>query len=98
MRSRLKAELLLKERFELAENLFAEMVIWRVPEPLRGSAHTFKYRLALVENDVCVVRYDNEAGKGDHKHVDGDEVAYSFRGLDDLQADFWSEVDRRLKR
>jgi hypothetical protein len=46
----------------------------------------FKYRLALVENNVCLVRYDNEAGKGDHKHVGVDEVDYVFAGLDALQA------------
>lgn len=48
------------------------MVIWRVPEAVLVSTHVFKYRLALVENTVCLVRYDNEAGKGDHKHI-GDE-------------------------
>lgn len=93
-----KAELILKERFQLQEELFAEMVIWRVPEPVRGSTHMFKYRLALVENAVCLVRYDNEAGKGDHKHIGDDEVGYVFAGLDALQADFWADVERRLKR
>lgn len=46
-----------------------ELVIWRVPDPVRGSAHGLEYRLALVVDGVCVLRYDNEAGKGDHKHV-----------------------------
>ena len=93
-----RAELILKERFELRENLFAEVVIWRVPEPVRGSTHMFWYRLALVENDVCLVRYDNEAGKGVHKHVGEDEVDHVFNGLDALQADFWADIERRLKR
>ena len=93
-----RAELILKERFQLRADLFAEVVIWRVPEPVRGSTHMFKYRLALVENDVCLVRYDNEAGKGDHKHVGEAEVGYVFTGLDALQADFWVDIERRLKR
>ncbi len=81
-----KAELILKERLELATGLFAEIVIWRVPEPVRGSSHDFKYRLAaLIENNICVVRYDNEAGKGDHKHIGVDEAIYQFSGLDTLK-------------
>ena len=45
------------------------MVVWEVPKPKRGSAHSFKYRLALISDGVCMLRYDNEAGKGDHKHI-----------------------------
>ena len=61
------AELLLRTRLALSETAFVEIVIWRVPKPVRGSPHNFKYRLALVSEDICVLRYDNEAGKGDHK-------------------------------
>jgi hypothetical protein len=32
-------------------------------------AHELWYRLALVVGGKCVLRYDNEAGKGDHRHV-----------------------------
>jgi hypothetical protein len=59
------AELLLKRRIILAESVFAELVIWRLPRTLPGSAHPYKYRLALVADGLCVLRYDNEAGKGD---------------------------------
>jgi hypothetical protein len=93
-----KAQLLLKERFQLTEQAFAELVIWRVPEPLRGSAHRFKYRLALIENGACTVRYDNEAGKGDHKHLHERQTAYRFSDIETLQADFWSDVERRMTR
>jgi hypothetical protein len=41
-----------------------------------------------VSNGFCVLRYANEAGKGDHKHVDGTEVPYRFTDLDRLQTDF----------
>jgi hypothetical protein len=53
----MKAELLLDERYVLAERVFVEIVVWRLPRPARGSAHPFKYRLALVEKGVCVLRY-----------------------------------------
>ena len=38
------------------------------------------------------LRYDNEAGKGDHKHVGEREVPYPFIDLATLQADFWADV------
>jgi len=57
---------------------------------VRGSRHGFKYRLALVADGSCVLRYDNEAGKGDLGDV---QVPYRFRGLDGLQADFWADVE-----
>jgi hypothetical protein len=88
-----KAELLLRERQGLTETVFVEIVIWRVPQSVPGSGHDFKYRLALIAEDVCVLRYDNEAGKGDHKHVDNREVAYRFTDLVTLEADFWNDVE-----
>ena len=60
----------------------AELVAWRVPLSLRGSLHSYKYRFALIVNGVCVLRYDNEAGKGDHRHVGNREFAYDFVGLE----------------
>lgn len=88
----MKAELVLRERFWLAEDAKVEIVIWRLPRHLPGSQHRFKYRLALIARGVCVLRYDNEAGKGDHKHVDEREVPYRFVDLDRLQADFWADI------
>ena len=91
------AELLIDERHVLAENAFVEIVVWRLPRAARGSAHRFKYRLALVENGVCVLRYDNEAGKGDHRHEGDDEQRYRFTSPEALLAAFWSEVEARRR-
>ena len=66
----------------------AELVAWRVPSPVQGSAHNYKYRFALIVGDVCVMRFDNEAGKGDHRHVGNREFAYDFRGLERARDDF----------
>jgi hypothetical protein len=68
----MKGELLLDERHVLDVGTFVEIVIWQLPRPARGSLHRFKYRLALVVDGVCVLRYDNEAGKGDHRHIRDD--------------------------
>ena len=90
----MKAERLLNERHQLSANAFVELRVWRVPPPVRGSGHDLKYALAFIVEGVCVVRYDNEAGKGDHRHIDGREVAYAFTTPAALLADFWRDVDQ----
>jgi hypothetical protein len=90
----MRADLLVDERHVLDARTFVEIVIWRLPRPARGSAHPFKYRLALVVDGICVLRYDNEAGKGDHRHSRDDEQAYHFVDTDVLLADFWRDVER----
>jgi len=74
---------------------FAELVVWQVPEPVSGSTDSYKYRLAYVASGVCRVRYDNERGKGDHRHLDGVESPYVFRSLERLLADFWQDVNEQ---
>ena len=86
------AALLQKSRVKLSDNRFADIVIWQLPTPVSGSPHPFKYRLALVVDETCVLRYDNEAGKGDHKHLGAREVPYNFTTLDQLVDDFWADV------
>ena len=86
------AELLIDERHVLGADTFVEIVVWRLPRPVRGSVHRFKYRLALVHYGVCVLRYDNEAGKGDHRHIGNAEERYAFADADTLLADFWRDV------
>lgn len=90
----MRAELLNDERYVIGSDAVAEIVIWRLPEPLAGSRHFLKYRLAFVANGRCVLRYDNETGKGDHRHARGRVRPYRFAGYNQLLADFWSEVDK----
>jgi len=95
--SNIRAELLLRERLVLSQRAFVEIVIWRLPAASRGSQHGFKYRLAYVANGRCALRFDNEAGKGDHMHVEEVEVPYAFTDLQVLQADFWRAVSKRRR-
>ena len=95
--SNIRAELLLRERLVLSQRAFVEIVIWRLPAPSRGSEHGFKYRLAYVANGRCVLRIDNEAGKGDHMHVEEVEIPYAFTNLQMLQADFSRAVSKRRR-
>ena len=87
------AELIFKERHIVSENAFVEIVLWRVPSSVFGSTHKFKYRLAFVINGCCVLRYDNEQGKGDHKHIGKKEIPYNFTTPQTLLDDFWNDVD-----
>ena len=90
----MKATELFRQRIVYAENRFAELVLWRVAQPVAGSKHAFKYRLAYVVNEVCVLRYDNEAGKGDHRHFGVKESAYKFSTPEKLLADFQRDIER----
>ncbi len=92
--SNMAVELLLNERYVLSEKAFAEMVVWKLSSSLSGSRHNFKYRLALVVNCECVLRYDNESGKGDHKHIGKEEIPYTFSTPQTLIADFWNDVTK----
>jgi Family of unknown function (DUF6516) len=90
----MKAIELLQTRVVYAQNAFAELVLWLLPRPLAGSTHRFKYRLAYVVDGLCVLRYDNESGKGDHRHFGGGEGPYDFSTPDRLIADFERDIAR----
>ena len=90
----MRAVPLLRRRIAFSETAFAELVLWQLPKPVAGSTHQFKYRLAYVVDGVCVVRYDNEVGKGDHRHFGEKESAYPFETADKLIADFQRDIAR----
>jgi hypothetical protein len=70
-----------------------EVAIWELPEPLVPSTHSYKYRLYYGAAGVCRVRYDNERGKGDHRHLSEREEDYNFVSLERLLADFEHDVN-----
>lgn len=94
MFSNMKAVALIRRRVVLAEDAFAEAAIWRVSQPVTPSRHSFRYRLAYVVAGQCVLRYDNERGKGDHRHVGTVEAPYAFSTPDQLMADFNADIAR----
>jgi hypothetical protein len=95
--SNIRVVLLLHERLILSQRAFVELVVWQLPSPVPASAHRFKYRLAYVTNRRCVIRFDNESGKGDHMHVDGNQLPYVFVSLEQMQDDFWRAVRPRRR-
>jgi Family of unknown function (DUF6516) len=72
-----------------------EIIVWELPARLPTSTHRYKYRLFFGASGVSRVRYDNERGKGDHRHVGDQECEYKFSSVEQLLADFQSDVERR---
>lgn len=90
-----KATLLLEFRAAQGE-LLVQMVLWQVPRPTKDRPHGIKYRLYLGRAGKTLVRYDNETGKGDHRHIGGGEaqVPYDFRSVEKLLNDFRVECQQ----
>ena len=72
-----------------------EIVIWKVPKPVPPTEHGYKYRAVYVVDGVRIVGFDNERGKGDHCHIDGKELPYAFKGVDQLLEDIIAAVETR---
>ena len=87
-----KAELRYKERRELADGAILQAAIWQVPTPVPPSEHGLKYSLVYIVNGVRVVGYDNERGKGDHRHYGPCEEPYRFTTPEQLVMDFLADV------
>jgi hypothetical protein len=93
----MKATLIFRLKHELDDGAVVEMVIWQVPRRIPGSRHEFKYRLNFGKDGRRIVGYDNERGKGDHRHVQGRELPYKFTSPETLIADFLADVAQARK-
>ncbi|WP_038053322.1 toxin-antitoxin system TumE family protein [Thermomonas fusca] len=83
----------LHEKFAFGAGV-VELIVWQVPKPVPPSEHPFKYRMVYLVGGARIVGYDNERGKGDHKHLGGDEQGYTFTDVATLIGDFWNDVKR----
>lgn len=90
----MKAILLVRNRIVYSESAFAELILWQLPISVEGSTHQFKYRLAYIVDGICVVRYDNERKKGDHRHFGEKEFANTFVSPEQLITDFEEDIER----
>lgn len=89
----MKARRVFGEKHVLADGSLIEMVIWQLPEKTVDRPHGIKYRLYYgLPDGTCVVRYDNELGKGDHRHFGGVEEPYQFLDVETLMTDFMTAV------
>ena len=74
------------------------MSIWRLATTHPERPHGLKYSLYRGRPGERIVGYDNERGKGDHKHIEGREMRYRFVSVEQLVADFLADVERIRKQ
>jgi len=91
----MKANLIIDRKVVFPDGAIMQMVVWRLPANDPERPHGLKYRFyyELVNGD-CMVRYDNERGKGDHRHLGNTEEPYEFSDIETLVADFLADVSR----
>jgi hypothetical protein len=89
----MRAEPIARAKEVRDDGAIVEIVIWRLDQPLYPCTHRFKYRLYFGRQGHCRVRYDNERGKGDHRHIEGIEKRYEFVSLAKLLDDFQNDVE-----
>ena len=89
----MKATLLHHEKRRYDDGSILEMKLWQVPKPVPASRHGLKYSLFYGRAEVRLVGYDNEIGKGDHRHINGQETPYRFVSVRKLVADFLADVN-----
>ncbi|MGO9545231.1 MAG: DUF6516 family protein [Rhodomicrobium sp.] len=88
----MKATRIFYDRMDYPDGCILEMTIWAVPSPVEGSAHRLKYSLFYGCPGRRLVCYDNERGKGDHRHLEGREEPYTFTTPEALIEVFLGDV------
>ena len=89
-----KATLLFEDRMVYPDGAILEMRIWRLPECDAERLHGLKYSLFYGRNGRRIIGYDNERGKGDHRHYGEREEPYPFTTAQQMVADFLDDVER----
>ena len=93
-----RAKLIYRSKMIYPDGAIREMVIWQLPRKSADRPHALKYRLYYGDSKGnCLVRYDNETGKGDHRHFRGKEEHYNFITVEQLVEDFQSDIDKFRK-
>ncbi|WP_135080561.1 DUF6516 family protein [Terasakiella sp. SH-1] len=90
-----KAKEIYRNRYDFQDGAFMQAVIWEVPTPVPPSEHSFKYSLFYGRKGQRIVCYDNERGKGDHKHINEVEYPYQFESVEKLVQDFLADVEEQ---
>ncbi len=88
------AKLIFHSKYIYPDGAIREMILWKLPTT-KDSPRRFKYRLFYgLDDGTPVIRYDNERGKGDHRHVKNKEEPYYFIGIEQLVEDFLKDIER----
>jgi hypothetical protein len=90
----MKATLVFSDRKRFDDGAILTMRIWQVPAPVPPTIHGYKYSLFYGYPGQRLVGYDNERGKGDHRHIKGAQFPYAFVSVEQLVSDFFDDVRR----
>jgi hypothetical protein len=90
----MQAKRIFYDKAVLPDGAIVEMSIWQLPEKSSERPHGLKYSLFFGRDGRRIVGYDNERGKGDHKHAHGLESRYQFVSVEQLVVDFLADVER----
>ena len=90
----MKAWLIFKDKYIYSDGAIRDMVIWQLPIKSIERSHGLKYILFYGYTDQCLVRYDNERGKGDHRHYCDHEEDYLWVSVQQLVSDFRLDIER----
>jgi hypothetical protein len=91
----MKARLAFHDKQVLPDGSIVEMKIWEVPVSVPGSTHRLKYSLFYGRAGQRLVGYDNERGRGDHRHLGDTRQPYAFSTPEQLIEDFLADVRRQ---
>jgi hypothetical protein len=93
------AAILIEDRKLLLDSgAVVQIRIWQLPQATEERSHGLKYSLFYGRPGERVVGYDNEAGKGDHRHYREREEPYQFTTYQNLLTDFWQDVRKEIER
>jgi hypothetical protein len=81
----------------LDSGAIGQIKVWRLDLPTTERPHSLKYSLVYGRRGERIVGYDNERGKGDHRHYRGREERYLFVSFERLLADFWNDVRTEIE-
>jgi hypothetical protein len=93
------ARLRYQEKYIYSDGAIRKMDLWQLPRKTSDRPHGLKYRLYYGLGDgTCLVRFNNESGKGDHKHVGGQEESYRYIDVETFVADFLAEIEKARRK
>lgn len=90
----MNAKRIFYDKAVLPDGCILEMTIWQLPAASPERQHGLKYSMFYGREGERIVGYDNERGKGDHKHIREAETRYKFVNVEKLVADFLADVEK----
>ena len=95
----MKTRLIYREKYIYSYGAIREMVLWKFPNKTADRPHGLKYSIYYgLADKTCIVRYYNETGKDDHKHIKDRKEPYPFTDVETLISDFLEDITReRIK-